>query len=222
MAIILKELQSVGTRLSNLELNTEKIKQEVAESRNDFSTIGDKNSRAEAKADEAIKISLETRAEMRDDMKLLRDEMNLLRKTLSGYGNANELKALRAKVEKQEGYAGRYNLIIDRIEEKDGERIDQLKDKVSTFIKNILGISTVKLDITHRLGYRRGDKTRHAIVKFRSLEDRNTIWEARTMLASPENKDLGYKLLLDKPNLVKEREAISYKISQAAQKIERL
>lgn len=209
MAAILKELKNVGTRLSNLELNTEKIKQDVAETRNDFSTMAEKSDRAEAKADNAIKISMEARAEMKDEMRLLRDEMNLLRKTSSGGGNAIELKALKAKVEKQEGYARRYNLIIEGIKEKtegkSGERIDQLEDKVSSFIKNILGESDVKFDITHRLGVNRGAKDRRVIVKFRSLEDRNTIWEARTMLNTPENKELGYRLLLDKPNSVKER-----------------
>lgn len=125
---------------------------------------------------------------------------------------------LDKKVEKQEGYSRRYNLIIVGMKEDSGETDTQLHDiiKVKTFISNILGVTDVKFDATHRLGAAAFRKDRRVIVKFKDLTDKTQVWEARLHLKTKENAQ--YKLLMDKPNAMKDREALSFiKVLQAAQ-----
>lgn len=125
---------------------------------------------------------------------------------------------MKALIEKQEGYSRRYNLIIEGLDEGLTEGPCALYEKVDSFIKNILGLSDIKFDITHRLGTKFPSKGHRTIVKFHCLTDKITVWAQREMLKSPENKEKGYRLIQDKPNGVKERESLAFKIVQTAQK----
>lgn len=128
------------------------------------------------------------------------------------------IKTMQKNIEKLEGYSRRFNLVIEEVKEPEGETEDQLRQKVLSFIKNILAVSGVQFDITHRLGPE-GRANRKTIVKFHSLWDKDKIWGAKSALLVDENKHL--KLFMDKPRGVKEREALAFKITRAAQRTNR-
>lgn len=101
------------------------------------------------------------------------------------------------------------------MQENDGK----LYDRVTTFITNILGVTDVKFDVTHRVGAAAYRKDRRIIVKFNNIADKNSVSEARQNLKTKENAQ--YKLLINKPNAIKDREALSFKVLQAAQRSHR-
>lgn len=115
---------------------------------------------------------------------------------------------------KLEGYSRRFNIVFDGIDETENETDDKIRQKLSSFFKNILVISDVRFDIAHRLGPS-GLKGRKIIAKFTDLLEKDCVWNARSKLKTPENSK--YKMLLDKQKEVKEREALAFRIVRAAQ-----
>lgn len=88
-------------------------------------------------------------------------------------------------------------------------------DSCRSFLDNVMGLSSVKFDILHRLGAKAGGH-RKLIVKFITLSDKNMVWENRKAVKNtPETQ---YRILLDKPASVKAREALMFKILYTAQK----
>lgn len=123
-----------------------------------------------------------------------------------------EAREMRLQIERLEGYSRRFNLIIEGLAETDNETDEALTAKVYSFMATMLGVSSVKFDICHRLGPK-GRSDRRVIMKFAFLKDKKVVWDARTMI---KNSRI-YKMFQDKPKSVKEREALSFKILRAAQ-----
>lgn len=85
---------------------------------------------------------------------------------------------------------------------------------MSSFLDNIMGLFSVKFDILHRLGSKAGGH-RRIILKFITLADKNLVWESCCNIQNTQ--ETHYKVLLDKPGTVKEREALTFKILFTAQ-----
>lgn len=214
---VLAELQNVNSRMSRMELSVASIKEKVEESGITLQSLNNRLKSTEVMAEEASSMARETREsqeQLRQEIQQLRLDLEEVKRKPTGSGESNAVRALNKKVEKQEGYSRRYNLIIVGMKEEAQESDTKLHEKVSTFISNILGVTGVKFDVAHRIGAAAFRKDRRVIVKFKDLEDKTTIWEARLKLKTKENAQ--YKLLMDKPNAMKDREAISFKIVQTA------
>lgn len=160
-------------------------------------------------------------AEVREEMENIREEWNQMQQD-PGFrvisDQNEELKLVRAQLEKQEWYYRHYNIIIDGITETDNKEPRALYQKVKSFLANILGLLDMTFDITHRLGPKQENGTRRVIVKFFNLTDKQTVWDARIKLqANKDGTKSPYRLIMDKPKATKEREALAFRIVQAAQ-----
>lgn len=87
----------------------------------------------------------------------MREEWSLMKAQTGSISGRNELKAIRVHIERQELYSRRYNIIIDEMHEPDTETPTALSQKVASFLSNILGLTSMKFDITHRLGSKAGN-----------------------------------------------------------------
>lgn len=92
---------------------------------------------------------------------------------------------------------------------------------MDSFIPNRLGLTSVKFDITHRLGPKIGKFQRRIIVKFMSITDKQSVWEARTRLKPREGEKQQFRLIMDKPKATKERESMAFRIVNEAQRSSR-
>lgn len=126
----------------------------------------------------------------------------------------NQGRATNARIVKLEGYSRRFNIVFEGIDEVENETDEKVRQKLNSFFKNILGMSDVRFDIAHRLGPN-GPKGRKIIAKFTDLLEKDRVWNARSKLKTPENSK--FKMFLDKPKEVKDREALAFRIVRAAQ-----
>lgn len=212
----LKEMKRLGEGIDSLRVTTKRLDANTLRLESKFDEVQGRVEKVETVATEARS---EVR-ELKNEVNQLRSEMNTLRTeyTCSDQRKTNELRGMRKDLEKSEGYSRRFNLIIEGIKEPEGETDVQIRQKVKSFIQKILGLSDVHFDIAHRLGPA-GRANRRIIVKFTSLYDKDKAWDARTVLQTEENK--AYKLLMDKPRGVKDREALAFKVVRAAQRTNR-
>lgn len=203
-------LQTTTARLDERSSRLEKLSEESCQKLTDVTERLDKvemtSSDAISKADSAYGETITLKSEIAS----LKSEVASLHVKIRN----NNGKAVDARIVKLEGYSRRFNLVFDGIDEPDNETDVQVRQKLDSFIKHILGISDIRFNIAHRLGPH-GRKGRKIIAKFRSLEEKDRIWEARSVLRSPENAK--FKIFLDKPKEVKEREAMAFRIVRAAQ-----
>lgn len=206
---LMAEIRSVNETVKDIKIT-------VADTKADMSKISDRMTRTENIAEDASKLVVEVRNDLTKEINSLREQLITLKVSSEMPGNTTALKEMRSQLEKQEAYSRRYNLVIDGIEEGKGETAKALRQKVDSFFINILGVSSVRFDIAHRLGPVCGTRSRRVIMKFRCLTDKNIIWEARDKLKTKANS--GYKLLLDCPTAAKEREALAFRIVYTANK----
>lgn len=127
----------------------------------------------------------------------LQREMAQLQAYLTANSNSNvsvnELKALCQHLERQEYYSRRFNLVFEGFPETPGETNANLWNKMRSFLHNIMGLSSVKFDILHRLGSKaRGH--RRVIMKFISLADKNLVWESRRNIRNTPDTHYGSSL----------------------------
>lgn len=216
---LMKEIRSVGRDVACLRQESHVTKELLAKTGSDVQKFQERVDKVENIAQEAADLAINTRSEVRQMKEEIKLELNNIRATTQNNVRAavpqaitNEMRRLRIELERQEGFSRRYNLIISGIPEPTDETTEALNGKVDSFIRNILGISSVRFDICHRLGAARLQLERKVIVKFRSLEDKNLIWEARTRLKNSRN----HRLVQDKPRSLREREAISLRIVHKA------
>lgn len=221
---LMKEIRSVGRDVACLRQESHVTKELLAETAVDVQKFQERVSKVEQTAQETADLAMHTRAELRQMKEELKVELGNIRaivpqeiSQIAPRPNipsaiTNEMRRMRIELERQEGFSRRYNLIISGIPEPNNETSDALNGKVGSFIKNILGISSVRFDICHRLGTVIPNFERKVIVKFRCLEDKNLVWEARIKLRGSQD----HRLVQDKPRSVREREAISLRIVQKA------
>lgn len=220
---LMLEIRSVGRDVACLRQESHVTKELLAETAIDVQRFQERVRKVEQTAQETADLAIHTRAELRQMKEELKVELGNIRAivpqavpqiTARPISSAitNELRRMRIELERQEGFSRRYNLIITGIPEPNNETADALNGKVGSFIKNILGISSVRFDICHRLGAAMPNFERKVIVKFRCLEDKNLVWEARSKLRGSQD----HRLVQDKPRSVREREAISLRIVQKA------
>lgn len=213
----LEEMKKLREGIDKLQTTTDRLDVNTSKLDRKFTEMQGKLEKVEGVADQACA----TAGETRDELRQLKEEVLMLKSEVAKSGAQDKHKALRhveKNVEKLEGYSRRFNLVIEGLKEPEGETDVQLRQKVVSFIKNILAVSDVHFDITHRLGPE-GRANRKTIVKFLSLWDKDKVWGARTALKAEENKH--YKMFMDKPRGVKEREALAFKITRAAQRTNR-
>lgn len=215
---VLSELKSVNSRMSRMELSMNSIKGQVEVSGNTLQSLDTRMQKTETLAEQAsamAKDTHESQEQMKREIQQLKLDLEEVKRRPNVRGESNAFRKLDKKVEKQEGYSRRCNLLIVGMKEEPQENDTQLYEKVTSFIANILGVTGIKFDVTHRVGAAAFRKDRRVIVKFFNLTDKTQVWEARHNLKAKENAQ--YKLLMDKPNAMKEREALSFKVLQAAQ-----
>lgn len=206
---LMAEIRSVNETVKDIKIT-------VADTKADMSRIADRMTRTENIDEDASKLVVEVRNDLTKEINSLKEQLVAIKMSSEMPGSTSALKEMRSQMEKQEAYSRRYNLVIDGIDEAKGEMAKALRQKVDSFFINILGVSSVRFDIAHRLGPVRGTGSRRVIVKFRCLTDKNIIWEARDKLKTKANS--GYKLLLDRPAAAKEREALAFRIVYTANK----
>ena len=94
----------------------------------------------------------------------------------------NENKLLKQRVENQENYSRRNNLIIKGIPEGWGQNVDQM---VRSFMNDYFWVPyDIAIERVHRLGKFTGnyDRPRPIIVRFVNFADRELVWNARHFL----------------------------------------
>lgn len=89
-------------------------------------------------------------------------------------------------MERQEWYSRRYNIIIVGIPEPDNKSPHALAQKVSSCLANVLGLTSIRFNITQRLGPKIEKMERRVIVKFLNLTDKQVVWEARHRLKNKQ------------------------------------
>lgn len=211
-------LEDVMEAVRNIGESSNKTLASVGELGLDMKRLNEKVVNIDSKADQAAATASEAKSQVEE----LSEELQMLKRDVQRAVTMpitqqykGELRDMRLQLEKQEGYSRRFNIIIQGIPENDDETENRLYVKVRSFLNNNVGITDIGFDICHRLGAKnnRGDERDcRVIVKFAYLRDRNRVWEARSTL-----KNSNYRLILDKPRSVKEREALSFKIVKAAQ-----
>lgn len=213
----MQEMRRLGEGIDKLQTTTDRLDSTTTRLDKKFTEMEGRLETVEGVAAQACTKADETQNELRQ----LKEEVVMLRSEVAKSGAQSRHKAMKKydkNIEKLEGYSRRFNLVIEGLKEPEGETDVQLRQKVASFIKNILAVSDVQFDITHRLGPE-GRANRKTIVKFLSLWDKDKVWEARSALKVEENKHL--KMYMDKPRGVKEREALAFKITKAAQRTNR-
>lgn len=213
MEDLMTEIRAVG-RDTNAEIAD--LKQVVENSIGTVQKLDSRIGGVESIAESAHQMAKATRTEVQR----LNEELKEVRRDLSSKQlqittARRTVKALRNNLEKQEGYSRRYNLLFEGIPETEGETTEMLAQKVRSFLANILALSGMPFDILHRLGAKRPKGDRRVIVKFHSLSDKNMVWEARKKIRN--NPETSYRVIMDRPAGVKDREALAYRIVQAAQ-----
>lgn len=204
-------LQITSARLDTTTAKLEKLSEETCLKVTD---VRERLERVETTAAKAEDIAVTVQSQFRT----LKDEVAEIRSQMAAMymrRKDNQLSAMRMNVEKLEGYSRRFNLVFDGFEETADETEEKLRQKLTSFIRRILAISDVNFDIAHRLGPK-GMPNRKVIAKFTSLRDEVKIFAARSVLQNPKNS--AYKIMLDKPKGVKDREAMAFKIVWAAQR----
>lgn len=99
----------------------------------------------------------------------------------------SEIDMLKRAFDKQENYSRRDNLIIDGVEEEPWETPKTVLDTVYNIMKNTLKIAdpkTIRIERCHRLGQKKQafSKPRPVIIKFSWFQDRQLIWNKRSLL----------------------------------------
>lgn len=125
---------------------------------------------------------------------------------------------------KIKAFSLRNNLIIEgipelsEISEEEAKTILTTDDQVMSFFQKILGISQLDIDSMYRLGKPRQDSTsaRPIMVKFQRPRDRESVWQARSLLNNKENSRLRIKE--DLPLKLRPIAAVLHKIAQQARR----
>ena len=92
----------------------------------------------------------------------------------------SELMTLGKKVNQQENYSRRYNLLFDGVKEEQNE---DCKQTIMNILREKLQLAMDwTVDVAHRNGKPVQGKNRKIIVKFRSLEHRQLVWANRRKL----------------------------------------
>lgn len=91
-----------------------------------------------------------------------------------------ENNSLKCKLDDQENYSRRNNLIIRGIPEGNWQNVEEI---VRDFIGDMFRIFDIPLERLHRLGKYNPHRPRPIIVKFTFHKDREAIWDARMNLA---------------------------------------
>lgn len=218
LSMLTKEFKEVvQTEIRAVHTSLEDMKGALNCSKNQMSLMQDKLQSTEATAQAAA----EGVADLNQEFHLIREEWSTMKLQASFRASHNDLRSVRAQIEKLEWYSRRFNIIIDGIQEPEGETPTALAQKVDSFIANRLGLTSVKFDITHRLGPKIDKKQRRVIVKFGSLTDKQTVWEARHRLKAREGEKQQFRLIMDKPKATKERESMCFRIVNEAQRSSR-
>lgn len=97
-----------------------------------------------------------------------------------------------------------------------------LEGKVKSYFANILSVTDVGIDVTHCFGTAFKDLPKHVIVRFASLRDREGVLRAKEGLKNhkPPPPPSPIKLSVDKSKITRDRDNISYKIVNRAQKLD--
>ena len=114
-----------------------------------------------------------------------KSEIMLLQTELHKERTANiklrsELTTLGKKVNEQENYSRRYNLLFDGVKEEQNEDCKQI---IMNILREKLQLAMDRtVDVAHRNGNPFQGKNRKIIVKFHSLEHRQLVWANRRKL----------------------------------------
>lgn len=147
----------------------------------------------------------------------------------SGAGPAStsqkeEIEWLNAEVERLENYQRKINLILVGVPESANETNETLAVKVQSYFRNILGVSGVGIDVTHRFGQAFKNQPKKVIVRFSSLQEKDRVWQAKEALknkkkpADDDTPPSPIRVLQDKAKATRDRDSISYKILNRAQR----
>ena len=112
------------------------------------------------------------------EIKVLRADLNKERKNNAQL--KNELLTLNQRVNLQENYSRRYNLLFDGVTEEQEENCKQI---IMDFLRQKLQLTVDwTIDIAHRTGKPAQGRNRTIIAKFRSVEHRQLVWANRKKL----------------------------------------
>ena len=128
---------------------------------------------------------------MQDEIGSLKDSNALLvqeNKTLKSDLAANtvEITALKNKLASLEDHNKKYNLILGGITETKDEDCEQTVRQFFNEKLRMADVSSVQIDIAHRLRQKPNNGVRDIIVRSTTLSDRNKVWACRRNLNIPE------------------------------------
>lgn len=216
MDILMQDFKGIlKVEMSAVHISIEEMKSAYLDSRTQISTLQEKVENN----DQIVRATAEKMADISEEFHTMREEWLHMKENAGGSFHRNELKILRDQIERQEWYSRRYNLIIDGFPEPEFESPQALYQKVASFLKDQMGLTSIKFDITHRLGQKQPKMHGRVIVKFMTLSDKQTVWEARFNLKPKEEDERQqFRLIMDKPKSTKERESMAFRIVHEAQR----
>ena len=162
--ILFQEIQNMAKRLCSIETTTmateESVKGMVA----------------------SLRIDVDDLKKVKDDnQRTVTELQNKLAETQVGY----EKDKKQAKYERLrlESYSRKFNLILEGLPEGgQQENPASLKRVIYNFCSTDLKVDNLDIDVVYRLGPFNPHKPRPTLIRFKGLEDRQTVWNARKLL----------------------------------------
>lgn len=190
--VIQEVTKKIGKDLSDTRANVDQLKGSIAQLQE-----------AQVTSDRERKEMISTVQQLKDTISRLEGEK--LENQQNQQALAKELLTLRAQIKRQqstsllsqmefehlkiEAALRRNNLIIEGINENQNVRDNYAGEQVFYFVRDILGLKGIEIDMAYRLGRPRygSSSPRPILVRFTRLGDRMEVWNAKYRLNTRNN-----------------------------------
>lgn len=219
--IIQDTTKQIGSDLSETRTNVDHLKESIARlqeaqasserKRKDFiSTISQLKS--------SITKLEEDRLEAQQNQQALAKELLTLRAQIHRQNTAPILSQMEFEHLKIEAALRRHNLIFEGINERHDDRDTSPAEQVFYFVRDVLGLQGIEIDMAFRLGRPRYGSAfpRPILVRFTRLGDRMAVWNAKYRLNSRRNSH--FQIKEDLPTQLRPVQAALMRVVQEAKK----
>lgn len=167
---------------------------------------------------ESVKDLEEREEEILANQQLLAKELMDIKGAIQDQGRPEMEKRMDFELNKIKADQLKLNLILEGVREPNSDRDDATYRQVKSFIREILGLKYIGLDMVYRLGKPRGPSAppRPIFICFSSLGDRMDVWHSRARLIDhPEGR---FQLKEDLPSPLRPVMAALNRVAQIAKK----
>lgn len=209
-----KDLSQVQTDVHQLQQTVSQLQGENSKSKQELVQLKSNIQRLSATVSTLEKDKLEND----QNQQALAKELLSLRTKIKHQEPSVRLSYMEFEYLKIEAAMRKQNLIIEGIREPHHERIGSTGDQVFRFIREVLGLSKMELDMAYRLGRpRHGSASpRPIFVRFTRLGERMEVWKLRTKLNSYNNSQ--FTIREDLPLQLRPIQAALLRVLQEAKK----